>query len=65
MQIESDAKSLTKFSNLHLVTLLGGVDLDKQKKQLDANFVDIMVATPGRLIDFVEQKKFGSIKLNF
>ena len=65
LQIESDAKSLTKFSNLHLVTLLGGVDLDKQKKQLDANFVDIMVATPGRLIDFVEQKKFGSIKLNF
>lgn len=65
LQIESDAKSLTKFSNLHLVTLLGGVDFDKQKKQLDANFVDIMVATPGRLIDFVEQKKFGSIKLNF
>ncbi|WP_159321417.1 DEAD/DEAH box helicase, partial [Klebsiella pneumoniae] len=46
LQIESDAKSLTKFSNLHLVTLLGGVDFDKQKKQLDANFVDIMVATP-------------------
>ena len=65
LQIESDAKFLTKFSNLHLVTLLGGVDFDKQKKQLDANFVDIMVATPGRLIDFVEQKKSGSIKLNF
>ncbi|MDW7564217.1 DEAD/DEAH box helicase, partial [Klebsiella pneumoniae] len=28
LQIESDAKSLTKFSNLHLVTLLGGVDFD-------------------------------------
>jgi len=57
LQIESDAKELTKFTDLHLVTLLGGVDFDKQKKQLDQNFVDIIVATPGRLIDFVEQKE--------
>lgn len=65
LQIESDAKSLTKFSNLHLVTLLGGVDFDKQKKQLDANFVDIMVATPGRLIDFVEQKEVWLDQIEF
>ena len=55
LQIESDAKELTKFSDLHVVTLLGGVDFDKQKAQLDKKPVDIMVATPGRLIDFVEQ----------
>ena len=65
LQIESDAKFLTKFSNLHLVTLLGGVDFDKQKKQLDANFVDIMVATPGRLIDFVEQKEVWLDQIEF
>ncbi|MGU3166108.1 ATP-dependent RNA helicase RhlB [Acinetobacter baumannii] len=65
LQIESDAKSLTKFSNLHLVTLLGGVDFDKQKKQLDANFVDIMVAAPGRLIDFVEQKEVWLDQIEF
>ncbi len=57
LQIESDAHELTKFSDLHVVTLLGGVDFDKQKKQLDKAPVDIMVATPGRLIDFVEQKE--------
>ena len=57
LQIESDAKELTKFSDLHVVTLLGGVDFDKQKAQLDKKPVDIMVATPGRLIDFVEQKE--------
>lgn len=65
LQIESDAKELTKFTDLHVVTLLGGVDFDKQKAQLAKNFVDIIVATPGRLIDLVEQKKFGWIKLNF
>ncbi len=65
LQIESDAKELTKFTNLHLVTLLGGVDFDKQKKQLDQNFVDIMVATPGRLIDFVVQKEVWLDQIEF
>jgi ATP-dependent RNA helicase RhlB len=65
LQIESDAKELTKFTNLNLVTLLGGVDFDKQKAQLDANFVDIMVATPGRLIDLVEQKEVWLDQIEF
>ena len=65
LQIESDAKELIKFTNLNVVTLLGGVDFDKQKKMLDQNFVDIMVATPGRLIDFVEQKEVWLDQIEF
>ena len=65
LQIESDAKELTKFSDLHVVTLLGGVDFDKQKAQLDKKPVDIMVATPGRLIDFVEQKEVWLDQIEF
>ena len=65
LQIESDAKELTKFTDLHIVTLLGGVDFDVQKKRLDQNFVDIMVATPGRLIDFVEQKEVWLDQIEF
>lgn len=65
LQIESDAKDLTKFTDLHLVTLLGGVDFDKQKAQLDKQFVDIIVATPGRLIDFVEQKEVWLDQIEF
>ncbi|RKG29446.1 ATP-dependent RNA helicase RhlB [Acinetobacter tianfuensis] len=65
LQIESDAKELTKFADLHLVTMLGGVDFDKQRAQLDKNFVDIMVATPGRLIDFVEQKEIWLDQIEF
>ncbi|MFC6166277.1 ATP-dependent RNA helicase RhlB [Acinetobacter terrestris] len=65
LQIESDAKDLTKFTDLHVVTLLGGVDFDKQKAQLDKQFVDIIVATPGRLIDFVEQKEVWLDQIEF
>lgn len=65
LQIESDAKDLTKFTDLNVVTLLGGVDFDKQKSQLNQNFVDIIVATPGRLIDFVEQKEVWLDQIEF
>lgn len=65
LQIESDAKDLTKYTDLNVVTLLGGVDFDKQKSQLNKNFVDIIVATPGRLIDFVEQKEVWLDQIEF
>ncbi len=65
IQIENDARDLVKFSALNVVTLVGGVDFDKQKKQLNQNFVDIMVATPGRLIDFVEQKEIWLDQIEF
>ncbi|MHA3048001.1 MULTISPECIES: ATP-dependent RNA helicase RhlB [unclassified Acinetobacter] len=65
LQIEQDAKDLIKFTTLNVVTLLGGVDFDKQKKQLDAGFVDILVATPGRLIDFTEQKEVWLDQVEF
>lgn len=65
LQIESDAVGLLKNTKLNVVTLLGGVDYDKQRKSLDKHFVDIMVATPGRLIDFLEQKEVWLDRLEF
>jgi ATP-dependent RNA helicase RhlB len=65
LQIESDAKALGKYTDLHLVTLLGGVDYDQQRKLLDKKFVDILVATPGRLIDFVDQKEVWLDRIEF
>jgi ATP-dependent RNA helicase RhlB len=55
-QIAQDAKDLTKGTALHVVSIVGGESYDKQRKQLDDQYVDILVATPGRLIDFVDQK---------
>ena len=57
MQIAKDALSLTKFTDLHVQTLVGGIDYQKQQDQLEQKIVDIVVATPGRLIDFVGSKK--------
>jgi ATP-dependent RNA helicase RhlB len=65
IQIENDAKDLVKYTNLNVVTLVGGVDFDKQRKQLDQGFVDILVATPGRLIDFTEQKEVWLDQIEF
>lgn len=53
IQIADDADKLTHFCDLHTVTLVGGEDYQKQTKALDKAPVDIVVATPGRLLDFV------------
>ena len=54
IQIASDAVLLTAGCDMHTVTLVGGEDYQKQSKALDARPVDIVVATPGRLLDFVQ-----------
>lgn len=56
MQIAKDAQDLSKYTDLKVVTVLGGMDYDKQRRQLTENFVDIVVATPGRLIDFASKQ---------
>jgi ATP-dependent RNA helicase RhlB len=56
-QIAEDAKALCKYTDLNVVTLVGGMDYDKQRKQIASGTTDILVATPGRLIDFVRSKE--------
>ena len=65
MQIADDAKELTHFCDLHTVTLVGGEDYAKQEKALNRKPVDMVVATPGRLLDFVRSDKLylGLIEL--
>jgi ATP-dependent RNA helicase RhlB len=53
IQIANDSKLLTEFCGLHTVTLVGGEDYAKQNAGLNQQPVDIVVATPGRLLDFV------------
>lgn len=52
MQIANDARKLTAYCDIHTVTLVGGEDYVKQNIALDKQPVDIVVATPGRLLDF-------------
>ena len=52
VQIAKDAAELTKYTGLNVMQFVGGMDFDKQLKQLESRFCDILVATPGRLLDF-------------
>ncbi|WP_329601994.1 ATP-dependent RNA helicase RhlB [Sansalvadorimonas verongulae] len=56
MQIHKDAEALTKYTNLHTVMVVGGMDYEKQRQQIQHNYVDILVATPGRLLDYCERR---------
>ncbi len=56
MQIAQDAKSLGKYAGLNVMTVLGGMDYEKQRVKLNNEIIDIVVATPGRLLDFLMQK---------
>jgi len=53
MQIGKDANELAKYTGLKVVTIVGGMDYEEQRRQLRDHVVDILVATPGRLIDFM------------
>lgn len=52
VQIANDAIALTKYTNLNVMSFVGGMDFDKQRRQLESRYCDILVATPGRLLDF-------------
>ncbi|WP_081881040.1 DEAD/DEAH box helicase [Ghiorsea bivora] len=51
IQIASDAKKLTKYTNINVHAVFGGVDYEKQQKPFETG-VEILIGTPGRLIDF-------------
>ena len=51
MQITSDAEGLSVCTDISIVSIVGGIDYEKQKKRMQSP-VDILVATPGRLLDF-------------
>ena len=53
IQIGKDATGLAKYTDLNIVTIVGGMDYEAQRKMLRDNVVDLLVATPGRLIDFM------------
>jgi len=61
VQIAEDAKKLSKYTELKLHTVFGGVDYEKQKKAFDDG-VDILIGTPGRLIDYLKKRCYSLSK---
>jgi len=58
IQIEKDAKAIGRHTGLRTALIYGGVDYDKQRQQLKDG-CDIIIATPGRLLDYYKQQVFG------
>ena len=54
-QIAESAEAYSRFSRLSVTTAFGGVPIGKQRRALERG-VDVLVATPGRLIDLIEQR---------
>ena len=57
IQIHRDAELLGQYTGLNLGLAFGGVDYEKQRRQLEAG-VDILIGTPGRIIDYYKQHVF-------
>ncbi len=55
LQIEKDARALGKYLNLSILSLLGGMDYRKQENILRKEPGDLLICTPGRLIDFMQK----------
>lgn len=60
VQVDEQFQKFGKYTNLRSVTIYGGIGYDKQKQELKKG-ADILVATPGRMLDYLER---GTISLS-
>ena len=58
IQIHKDAEILNRYCGLKIGLVYGGVDYEKQQERL-MNGVDILIGTPGRLIDYFKHGVFN------
>ena len=58
IQIDKDFRNLGRHTGLKGALIYGGVDYDKQRELLRGG-VDIIIATPGRLLDYFKQQVFS------
>jgi ATP-dependent RNA helicase RhlB len=57
IQIGKDASELCKFTGLTVALAFGGTDYEKQRRHIE-NGIDLLVGTPGRIIDYFKQGVF-------
>jgi len=58
LQIKADADKLGYFTGLEIAAVYGGTGYESQRKQLEKG-VDIVIGTPGRLIDYFKQRVYS------
>ena len=58
VQISEDARLLGQFTPLNILAVYGGIDYHRQREALRQK-VDVLVGTPGRLIDYLKQRVYS------
>jgi len=56
IQICKDADAIGRYCGLKSLAVYGGMDYDRQKQEVLSSPVDLLVATPGRLLDYVKSR---------
>jgi ATP-dependent RNA helicase RhlB len=64
VQIDAEAQILSGSTGFRIVPVFGGIDYQKQRNEL-ARGVDMLIGTPGRLIDFLKQQVYSLKKTEF
>jgi ATP-dependent RNA helicase RhlB len=64
VQIEAEARLLGGPAGFRMLAVYGGVDYDKQRRELSEG-TDVLIGTPGRLIDYLKQKVYSLKKTQF
>jgi ATP-dependent RNA helicase RhlB len=64
VQIDAEAKILGGPAGFRITAVYGGVDYEKQRRQIETG-VDMLVGTPGRLIDYLKQGIYNLKKTQF
>ncbi len=62
VQIEADARLLGQHTGFRILSVYGGIDYAKQRESLRAG-CDMLVGTPGRLIDYLKQNVWSPRKV--
>ena len=65
MQIEADGTELARHMDQDALCVVGGMDIQKQVNRLNAERPNILIATPGRLIDLLQRGwvDIGSVEI--
>ncbi|EGA70554.1 putative ATP-dependent RNA helicase [Vibrio sinaloensis DSM 21326] len=63
-QIATNIQDYTKYTEIKTVAIYGGAKMSSQQKALEAG-VDVLVATPGRLIEHMDLNNVSLVNLEF
>lgn len=64
IQIDAEARVLGGPSGFRIVPVFGGIDYMKQREEISKG-VDVLIGTPGRLIDYLKQRVYSLKKTQF